>query len=74
MTSGISQIFTRASSKALNLGLSLGPFMQSGKCMSLKFTGDLCVMTMENDAKFEDDLIFQFKIDMKNLTNFDPST
>ena len=42
--------------------------------MSLKFTGELCVMRMKNDAKFEEDLTYQFKIDMRNLTNFDPST
>ena len=42
--------------------------------MSLKFTGELCVIRMKNDAKFEEDLICQFKIDVKNLTNFDEST
>ena len=42
--------------------------------MSLKFTGEFCVITMKNDAKFEKELTCQFKIDMKNLTNFDPST
>ena len=31
-------------------------------------------MTMKNDAKFEVELTCRFKIDMKNLTNFDPST
>ena len=29
---------------------------------------------MYNDSKFEEDLTCQFKINMKNLTNFDPST
>ena len=42
--------------------------------MSLKFTRKFCVMTMKNDAKFEEESIRQLKIDMKNLTNFDPST
>ena len=42
--------------------------------MSLKFTGELCVMTMKNDAKFEIELTCQFKIDIRNLTNFDPRT
>ena len=42
--------------------------------MSLKFTGEFCVMTMENDTKFEAELTCQFKIDMRNLTNFNPST
>ena len=42
--------------------------------MSSKFTGELCVMKMKNDAKFEDKLTCQFKIDMRNLTSFDSST
>ena len=42
--------------------------------MSLKFTEDFCVMTMKNDTKFEEELTCQFKTDMRNLTNFDPST
>ena len=33
--------------------------------MSLKFTEELCV--------FEEELTCHFKIDMRNLTNFDPS-
>ena len=41
--------------------------------MSLKSTDELCVMTMKNDEKFEEELICGFKIDMRNLTNFDPS-
>ena len=42
--------------------------------MSLKIAGVLCAMTMTNDAKFKEELTCQFKIDMRNLTNFDPST
>ena len=43
--------------------------------MSLKFTEELlCVMTMKNDAKFEEELTCHFKIDIWNLTNFDLST
>ena len=42
--------------------------------MILKFTGECCVMTMKNDTKFEEKLTCQFKIDMRNLTDFDPST
>ena len=42
--------------------------------MTLKFTGELFVMIMKNDAKFEVELTCQFKIDMRNLTYFDPST
>ena len=39
--------------------------------MSLKLTGEFFVMAMKNEAKFEEELTRQFKIDMRNLTNFD---
>ena len=42
--------------------------------MSLKFAAELYVITMNNDAKFEEELNCQFEIDMKNLTNFDLNT
>ena len=42
--------------------------------MCLKFTGELCAMTMKNDAKFEVELTCYFKTDMRNSTNFDTST
>ena len=50
------------------------PFIQSRKCMSLRFTEKVCVTALKIDAKFEEELTFRFKIDMKNLINFDPST
>ena len=31
-------------------------------------------MTMKNHAKFEEELTFHFKTDMKNLTNFNSTT
>ena len=31
-------------------------------------------MTMKNNAKCEIELTYHFKIDMRNLTNFEPST
>ena len=42
--------------------------------MSLKLKGELCLVTIKNDAKFELELTCHFKIDMRNLTNFDTST
>ena len=42
--------------------------------MGLKFPEEFCVMTTKNDTKFEEELTCQFKIDMRNVTNFDPST
>ena len=59
---------------SLEIVTLMGPFIQSRKFMSLKFTGEFFVMTMKNDGKFEDEMTPQFKIDMRNLTNFDPST
>ena len=41
--------------------------------MNLKFTEELCVMTMNNNAKFEGKLTFHFKTN-RNLTNSDSST
>ena len=41
--------------------------------MTLKFK-ELCVMTMKNNAKYEEELTFHFRTDMRNLTNFDLST
>ena len=42
--------------------------------MSLKLPENLCVMAMKDDAKFQEELTCRFKIDMRNLTNFDTST
>ena len=42
--------------------------------MSLKLTEELGVMTMKNDAKCEEELTCHFKIDMRNLRYYDPST
>ena len=60
--------------KVSKLGLWWDPFVQSRKGMTLKFTEELCVMTMKNNAKFEEKLTCHFKTDMRNLTNFDSST
>ena len=57
-----------------NLGLWWDPFVQSRKDVTLKFTEELCVMTMKKNAKFDKELTSHFKADMRNLTNFDSST
>ena len=57
--------FGRFSPKHLTvskLGLWWELFSQSRNCMSLKFTGELCVMTMKNDSKFDKELICQSKL------------
>ena len=66
--------FSTEHSKVSKLGLWWNPFVQSRKCINLQFTEELGVMTMKNDTKFEKKLICHFKIDMRNLTKFDPST
>ena len=43
---------------ALQLGLWRGSFIQSRNFMSLKRTGELCIMTMKNDPKSEEELTF----------------
>ena len=60
--------------ESLKIGSSLGAFIQSRKCVGLKFIGDLCVMRIKNDAKFEEQLTCQFKIEFSNLMNFESST
>ena len=42
--------------------------------MSLKFTEELCVVTIKNNSKSEEELTCYFKTDMNNLTNFDSRT
>ena len=66
--------FTRAlESWNSKLGLLWETFIPSRKCMSLKFTEELCVMTMKKNAKFEEELTCS-KLTMRNVTNFDPTT
>ena len=60
--------------KVSKVGLWLESFIQSRKIMTWKFTEELCVMTMNNDAKCEEEMTCRFKIDMRNLTNFERST
>ena len=59
--------------KILKIGTLMGSFYPSRKCVSLKFTGGICVKTLKNDAKFEEESTCQFKIDMtltKKLVRF----
>ena len=60
--------------ESLKIGTFIGSFYPKQKMYEFKIYRGLCVMTMKNDAKLEEDLTRQFKIDMRNLTNFDPST
>ena len=60
--------------KVSKLGIWWDPLIQSWKSMSLKSTDELPIMTMKNDGKFEEELTCHFKVDMRYLTNLDPST
>ena len=42
--------------------------------MPLKLAEELYVMSMKNNAKFEEELTCYFRTDMRNLRNFDSST
>ena len=52
------------------LGLWWDPLIQNRRRMTLKSTEEFCVTTMNNDAKFEEDLACHFKIDTRNLNQF----
>ena len=56
------------------LGLSWDRVAQSRKGMTLKFTEELFVMAMKDNAKFKEELTCHFKTHMRNLTNFDLRT
>ena len=59
--------------KVSKLGLLWDTFIQSRKTI-LTFIGEVFVRKMKNEAKLEKELTYQFKIDMKKIKNFDPST
>ena len=42
--------------------------------MSLRLTGESCIMKMKNGVKIAEELTSQFKTDVRDLTNFDSST
>ena len=67
--------FSPEDSKVSKLRLWFFFFIQTRKCMSLKFTTEeLCIMTMKNDTKYGEELTCRFKIKMRNLTSLDTST
>ena len=66
------QIFTRAL-VSVKIGTLMDLFVQSRKGVTLNVTEELNVMKMNNNTKIEEKLTCRFKIDMRNVTNFDPS-
>ena len=61
-------------SKVSELRLSMDSLAQSRKWVSLKFKGGLCVITMNNDAKFREELSCQFKMSHEEFNDFDRSS
>ena len=47
--------FYQSMLESLKIGTLWDPFIQSRKCMSLKFTGEFCVKTLKNDVNFEEE-------------------
>ena len=66
--------FYQSMFESIKIGTLMGSFYPKQKIYVLKITVQFCVMAMKNDPKFEEDLTCQFKIDMRNLTKFYPST
>ena len=54
--------------ESLKFGTFIGSFYPKQKMYEFKISEELCVMTMKNDSKFEEDLTGQFKIDFQILT------
>ena len=67
------------STREFQTGTLMGLFYPKQKMQELKMQGGVMCdhiyyVTMKDVTKFEEELTCEFKIDMINLTNFDPST
>ena len=60
--------------ESLKIGTLIGSFFPKWKIYELKICRGVMCHENENNAKFKEELTCQFKIDMRNLTNFDLST
>ena len=59
--------FHQSTFESLKIGTSTGSFYPKWKMYVLKiYMGVICVMTMKDDSKFDEELTYQFKIDMRN--------
>ena len=66
--------FHQSMFESLKIGTLMGSFYLKQKMYELKiYRGVLC-HEMKNDTKREEELTCQFKINIRNLTNFDPCT
>ena len=62
-----------ASSGVWKCALWCATFVKRILCFSQKSTEELCVITLKNDAKFEEELTYALKNGMRNLANFHPT-
>ena len=60
--------------ESLKIGTLMGSFYPKQKIYELKIQRRNLCHDKKNDAKFEEESTCQFKIDMRNLTNFNSST
>ena len=65
--------FYASSDKSENLHFDVLLLLKVYYVLSHKSADELCVTTLKNDAKFEEDLTCALKNDMKNLADFIPS-
>ena len=68
----IRNMFLPEHAKDSKLGLWQDPFIQSRKCMSSKFRVELCVMTIKNNAKLEEELTLSIQDWLEEFDNFWP--
>ena len=55
--------------KVSKLGVWWDAFVQSRKVMILKFTEELCLMSLKSDAQFKGKVTCAFKNDVRNMAN-----
>ena len=60
--------------ESLKILLWSGTYVQSVESISQKVTEELCVISLNSDAKFREDPTCRCKNDMRNLASFDTST
>ena len=61
--------FNASSSSSLKIWCAT--FVECILYLTPKGTEELCVITLQNDTKFEEELTYALKNDMENLANFD---
>ena len=66
--------FSCEQSKVRKFALWLDPFVQSTRIFRWKSIEELCLMTLKNEAKFEEKLILSSTNDMRKLVNFNASS